>query len=199
MLNIIWISLILLSCVYALFTGRLHLVSSAFFEGAENSVNFLLKTGSFMLLWQGCLGIAHKSGLSQKISLLLSPVISKLFTSVKKGDKASQLISSNITANVLGLSNAATPLGMEAMKELSKKSSQAVATDDMCLLAIINSASLQLIPSTLIAMRNTYMSSSPGEITVPIWITSTLTLIFAVCLAKIASKKSYPRGVVCHS
>lgn len=188
MLNIIWVILIITSCVYGFLSGRAAEVGEAFFSGAENCVSFILKTGSFMIMWQGILSVAQKSGLSDKIAALLSPVISKVFTGVKKGSRAQKLISNNLTANMLGLSNAATPSGMEAMRELSKKSRGSVATDDMCMLSVVNSASIQLIPSTLIAMRTTYLSTSPAEITVPIWIVSSLTVIFAVCMAKTFSK-----------
>lgn len=188
MLNIIWVILIIASCVYGFLSGRGAEVGKAFFDGAENCISFILKTGSFMIMWQGILSVAQKSGLSDKMSKLLSPVISKVFTGVKKDSHAKRLISNNLTANMLGLSNAATPLGMEAMRELSKKSRGGIATDDMCMLSVVNSASLQLIPSTLIAMRSAYLSASPAEITVPIWIVSSLTVVFAVSMAKTFAK-----------
>jgi len=188
MLNIVWVSLIIVSSVYGIVSGNGKELGEAFFSGAENSVSFVLKTGAFMVMWQGVLSVADKSGLSQKIAALLSPVISFVFEGVKKGSRAARLISNNLTANMLGLSNAATPLGMEAMKELSKKSHNGIATNDMCLLAIINSASLQLVPSTLIAMRTSYGSTDPSGIIVPIWIVSSLTVIFAVCMAKLMSR-----------
>ena len=199
MLNVIWVCLICVSCLYGFATGRGAQVGAAFFDGAQSCVEFVLKIGSFMILWQGILAIADKSSLSAKISKLLSPVISFLFKGVKKGSKAAKLISSNVTANILGLSNAATPLGIEAMKELGKKSYGKIATNDMCLLAILNSASLQLVPSTLIALRSTYQSQAPSEITVPIWIVSFATVIFAVCLAKIMEKSSFPKGGIHNS
>lgn len=188
MLNIIWVVILIVSSVYGFATGRGAEISDAFFSGAENSISFILKIGAFMIMWQGMLAIADKSGLSKKIATLMSPIISFVFRDVKKGSRAAKLISSNLTANMLGLSNAATPLGMAAMKELGKKSHDSIATDDMCLLAIINSASLQLVPSTLIAMRSACNSAAPSEITVPIWIVSSLTVIFAVFMAKLMQK-----------
>lgn len=189
LLNIIWTFLIVVSVIYGIATGKSAEVSNAFFDGAASCASFVIQTGSVMIMWQAMLSIADKSGLSKKLADLLSPVICKLFTGVKKGSRSARLIANNITANMLGLSNAATPMGMEAMKELSKKSSYQTATDDMCLLAVINSASLQLIPSTLIAMRSASQSVSPGEITVPIWIVSASTVIFAVIMAKVMQKK----------
>lgn len=188
MLGIIWVFIIVLSCLFGFLSGNINALSEAFFSGAEGCISFILKIGSFMILWQGILNVAQKSGISQKIAKLLGTPISFLFKGVRKKSREAELIANNITANVLGLSNAATPSGIEAMKELSKKSKNSVATDDMCLFAVINSASLQLIPSTLIAMRQSFGSASPGEIIVPVWIVSSLTLIFAISMAKLFSK-----------
>ena len=189
MLGIIWLFIIVFSCVFGFVSGNVNALSEAFFSGAQGCISFILKIGSFMILWQGILNVAQKSGISQKIAKLLSAPISILFKGVKKNSKAAELIANNVTANILGLSNAATPSGMEAMRELSKNSKNSVATDDMCLFAVINSASLQIIPSTLIAMRQSFESASPGEIIVPVWIVSSLTLIFAISMAKLFSKR----------
>ncbi len=191
MLNIVWVFIIVLSSLYAAVTGRAEVLGDAFFDGAKGCVSFILEIGAFMILWQGVLSIADKSSLSQKISSFLSPLIAFLFKGVKKGSKEARLISSNISANILGLSNAATPLGIEAMQELSLRSKGGIATNDMCLLAVINSASLQLVPSTLIAMRSTAGSAAPAEIIVPVWIVSAMTIIFAVTMAKF-----FGRGVL---
>ena len=121
-----------------------------------------------------------------------------MFKGVKKGSRAVRLISNNVTANILGLSNAATPLGMDAMRELSKKSFNRIATDDMCLLAVINSASLQLVPSTLIALRTSFGAEAPADVTVPIWIVSALTVVFAITVTKIMAKYSLPKEEVYH-
>lgn len=188
MLGIIWLFIIVFSCVFGFVSGNVNALSEAFFSGAQGCISFILKIGSFMILWQGILNVAQKSGISQKIAKLLSAPIAILFKGVKKNSKAAELIANNVTANILGLSNAATPSGMEAMRELSKNSKNSVATDDMCLFAVINSASLQIIPSTLIAMRQSFESASPGEIIVPVWIVSSLTLIFAISMAKLFSK-----------
>jgi len=198
MLNYIWMGLISISCIYAFLSGRGSEIASAFSDGAFECVQFTLKIGSFMVMWQGILAVAEKSKLSQKFSKILSPVITFVFKGVKKGSRAVRLISNNVTANILGLSNAATPLGMDAMRELSKKSFNRIATDDMCLLAVINSASLQLVPSTLIALRTSFGAEAPADVTVPIWIVSALTVVFAVTVTKIMAKYSLPKEEVYH-
>lgn len=175
--------------VYSFFSGNASQVSDAVLSSAQDCVEFILKIGAFMVMWSGFMNIADKSGLSDKLSKLMSPVICRIFKGVKKNSEEQKLIASNVTANMLGLSNAATPLGIAAMKKLSEKSSMAAATDDMCLLAVINSASLQLVPTTLIALRSQYGSNNPAGIVVPVWIVSFLTVVFAVGMAKIFSKK----------
>lgn len=188
MLSIIWACIIICSCVYAFFTGNADAIGNGFFEGAQNCVSFILKTGAIIIMWQGMLSVAEKSRLMQKVTGILSPLISKVFSKVDKNSKEASLIAANVSANMLGLSNAATPLGIKAMKALSEKSKGGIATNDMCLLAVLNCASVQLVPSTLIALRSTYSSSAPGEIIVPVWIASALTLIFSVILAKTFEK-----------
>jgi len=118
----------------------------------------------------------------------LSPLIRLIFKNVKKGSKAEKAIAMNMTANFLGLSNAATPLGIKAMKELKKDSFGDSASDDMCMLSVINSASIQLIPSTIIAIRMKYNSHIPYIIVIPIWISSMCGLIAGIISAKIAER-----------
>ena len=117
-------------------------------------------------------------------------VCKNLFKNVKKGSKAEKAIAMNMTANFLGLSNAATPLGIKAMRELKKESTGDDASDDMCMLSVINSASIQLIPSTLIAIRASMGSENPGEIILPVWIVSVMVALFGICCAKWCEKRS---------
>ena len=185
LLNAIWIVMMIASVVCSVICGTAPAVGEAVFQSCENCVSFILKTGAFMVMWSGIMNIAEESQLTHKISNILSPVITKVFKGVKKGSKEEKLISFNLAANMLGLSNAATPLGMAAMKKLSEKSLNSTATNNMCMLAIINCSSLQLVPSTLIALRSSYESVSPADITVPIWIASSLTVVFAIFFTKL--------------
>ena len=189
MLNIVWISMLSLSFIYSLFAGTTEAVSQAVFESCTDCISFILKTGAVMIMWSGFMNIASESSLTKSISRLLSPVIGFVFKGVKKGSEEESLISSNLSANMLGLSNAATPLGIAAMKKLSEKSKGDVATNNMCMLAVINCASLQLVPSTLIALRSAEGSASPSDIIVPIWIASLITVVFAVFITKIFERR----------
>ncbi len=185
MLNIVWTVMLLSSFVFSFFADTVAQVGESVFESCSDCISFMTGTGVFMIMWSGFMNIAEKSSLTEKLSNLMSPVISFVFKGVKKRSDECKLICTNLSANMLGLSNAATPLGMKAMKKLSEKSKGNTATNDMCMLAVINCASVQLVPSTLIAMRTASGSASPGDITIPIWIASGLTVIFAVFITKL--------------
>ena len=184
MLNFIWTFLVISSFVYSFFAGTTEIAANALLESGKSAVEFMLTTGAVMVMWSGFMEVAKVSGLTNVISKIMSPFIRRVFKGIRNNSEEENLISTNLAANMMGLSNAATPLGMKAMRKLSEKSDGINATDNMCMLCIINCASLQIIPSTLIAMRSSSGSASPGEITVPIWIVSSLTLVFAVILAK---------------
>ena len=189
MLNIIWAVMLLVPMVYSFFAGTAMEVSEAVFESCADCVSFILKTGSVMIMWSGFMNIAKVSQLTNHISRILSPVIRFVFKGINRGSEEEKLISASLSANMLGLSNAATPLGIEAMKKLSEKSKHGIATNDMCMLCIVNCASIQLVPSTLIALRSAQGSASPSDIIVPIWIASFMTVVFAVSVAKLFERR----------
>ncbi|MBQ4527749.1 MAG: spore maturation protein A [Clostridia bacterium] len=185
MLSIVWLVIMVISFIYAFVGGNIEVCADALFESSESCISFILEIGAYMIMWSGFMRVANDSKLTDKLANIMSPVIRRIFRGVKKGSEEARLICSNLAANMLGLSNAATPLGMSAMKKLSEKSINSTATNNMCMLAVINCASLQLIPSTLIAMRSGYGSTAPGSITIPIWIASLTTLIFAIMITKL--------------
>lgn len=194
MLNIVWITMLLASFIYSFFAGTTADMTGAIFESCSGCVSFILKTGAIMIMWSGFMNVASQSGLTYKLSKLMSPLITFVFKGVGRGSEDEKLISTNLSANMLGLSNAATPLGIAAMKKLSEKSKNGIATNNMCMLAVINCASLQLVPSTLIALRSAEGSASPADITVPIWIASSATVVFAVLITKIFERCASSRG-----
>lgn len=189
MLNVIWISMMLISFFFAGINGTMDETAKAFLESAGKAIDFILSVGGAMALWSGLMGVAEKSGLVNYFARLLSPLIQWIFSDVKKGSSAEKAIAMNMTANFLGLSNAATPLGIKAMKELKKQSGGTVASDDMCMLSVVNSASIQLIPSTLIAIRSAMGSSDAGVIILPIWIVSLITATSGVLFSKFMSRR----------
>lgn len=192
MLNIIWAVMILISFFAAALTGGMDETVKALLDSGTAAVGFVISIGGIMTMWSGVMAIAEKSGLTDIFARLMSPLIRFLFRSVRRGSDAEKDISMNITANFLGLANAATPLGIKAMRELDKMNDlrgSHRASDDMCMLAVLNSASVQLIPSTLIAIRSAAGAADPGEIILPIWIASAVTAISGITAAKICSRR----------
>lgn len=186
MLNYIWIGMLILSFAASFATGRTAEVSRALTEGADAAVQLAIGIAGVMALWTGIMKIAEKSGLVTVISKLFSPLIRIIFPDAKNDRKAAGAIAMNMTANFFGMGNAATPLGINAMKELAKHSGNGRPTNSMCMLAVVNSASIQLIPSTLIAIRSSLGSRAPAEIIVPIWITSVIAFVAGVISVKLA-------------
>lgn len=194
MLSFIWGFLILISVICALLTGNLDKLTSAAFEGANQSVQTLLGFAGAMVMWCGMLKIAEKSNLTKLFSKAIRPITKILFPKLKKDSPCINAISMNMIANILGLANAATPLGLKAMCELEKlNKDKEIASDEMCMFVVLNTASIQLIPSTLIAIRASMGSKNPAEIIVPVWIVSIITAICACSITKMYSKTNGQR------
>lgn len=189
MLNCIWVGMLLISFAVSFVTGNVKEVCTAVTEGSAAAVKLALEISGIMAFWTGMMKIAEKSGMVSVIAKLASPLIKFLFPIAKKDAEVCGCIAMNMTANFLGMGNAATPLGIKAMQSLNKYSSFGKATNSMCMLAVINSASVQLIPSTLIAVRSAYQSNAPSEIMIPIWIVSVITFAAGVVAAKIAEER----------
>lgn len=165
MLNIIWLALIVISIAVAAATGRMEAINQAAFEGAKTGVTVCFGLLSILAFWMGIMRIAEKSGLLELLAHALSPIVSRLFPDIPKGHPAMGYILSNMSANLLGLGNAATPMGLKAMEELQKlNSDKQVASPAMCTLLAINTASITIIPTTMIAIRMQYGSVNPVEI-----------------------------------
>jgi spore maturation protein A len=182
-LNIIWLALIVISIVVAAVNGRLEVINQAAFEGAKTGVTVCFGLLSVLAFWMGMMRIAEKAGLLQLLARALSPLIGRLFPDIPKGHPALGYILSNMSANLLGLGNAATPMGLKAMEELQKLNpNKQAASPSMCTLLAINTASITLIPTTMIAIRMQYGSANPVEIVGTTLIASFAATIFALLL-----------------
>lgn len=190
MLNVIWPVFIIISIVYAFFVGRIEEVNSAIFESAESTVNLMLTFFGTLCLWNGIMEIASATSLMEKLTKILAPVMKFLFPDIKKQDKEYKEISMNMVANILGLGNAATPLGLKAMETMQEKNpNKEKLSNSMATLIVINTASLQIIPTTIIAVRTSLDSANPTSIIVPVWIATIAAFATVVILSKILSKK----------
>lgn len=189
MLNYIWAGLILISLIFAFFTGKLPETIAGGLDGAKDAVTMVLGLCGMMCLWSGLMAVAKKSGLVEKLQKLLSPVLGFLFRDLKRDSAAMSAICANVVANIMGLSNASTPLGLAAMEELDKENGRAPrASRAMCMFIVLNTASIQLIPSTIIAIRQAQGSTAPTSIMVPVWIASLCALATGIFAVKLCEK-----------
>ncbi len=188
MLNYIWSVMIILSVICGIFTGKINELSSALMTGAESAVAMTISLMGIMCFWTGIMNIAENTGVTNMVATLLKPVTKILFPKLKD-KKAKDAIIMNMTANMLGLSNAATPLGLKAMQELKRLSDSKTASDEMCMFIVINTASLQIIPSTVIALRQAAGSATPTDIIIPVWVCSICVIIAGVISVKFFLKR----------
>jgi len=180
-MNGIWAGMILISLVVGAWTGTLEETVAAGLEGAKSSVETVLSFAGIMCLWTGFLHLAEKSGVAEALKKVLFPFTKHLFPRLGKDSPAQEKITENLTANFLGMGNAATPAGIAAMQELDKiNPTPEQASDEMCIFAVMNTASVQLIPTTILSLRVSAGSQNPMQILVPIWISSAIALITAV-------------------
>ena len=189
MLNIIWPIFIIISYVYSCFSGNINDVNNGIFESCKSAVELTITFFGTITLWCGIMKIAENSSLSKNLSKFLRPVIRFLFPELKKNDPSYELISLNMIANILGLGNAATPLGLNAMKSLQEKNScKKTLSNSMVMLILLNTASLQIIPTTVIAIRTSLNSSNPTSIIFPVWISTILAAFAGVLTVKLFIK-----------
>lgn len=185
MVNWIWLFFIAAGFVAAAAQGNIGLVTEAIFDGAKTGVTVCFGLVSIMVFWLGIMRIAEDAGLLEKIARLLRPAVRFLFPGVPPHHPALGYIMSNMSANLLGLGNAATPMGIKAMEELQKLNpDKETATPAMCTLLAINTSSITLIPTTLIAIRMNFGSENPAEIVG----TTLLATAIATAVALVADK-----------
>ena len=189
MLNSIWFGMIALSVACALATGNLGELSGALMEGAQAAVELSIALLGSMCAWLGFLKIAEESGLSRLIARALSPVICRLFPEYRDQEEIQGKIAMNLSANLLGLGNAATPLGLAAMQSMKALHPHREApTKGMILFVVMNTASLQLIPVNMAAMRASTGSCAPFSILPQVWITSAAALLACMVCCKLLER-----------
>ncbi len=185
LLNYIWAGLILISVFCAAATGRMAELSASVLSGAASAIELILAMAGMMCAWTGLMKIADSGGITLLLSKLLNPVMRLLFPDLKKGSPAVRAICMNVTANLLGLGNAATPMGIAAIKELAKRNSSNTADNSMVTFVVINCASIQLIPTFMGTLRAKYGSPAPFDILPAVWLVSICSLLVGVTLAKL--------------
>ncbi len=185
-MNSLLVFLAVSSFIFAFFSGNMSAVSTAAVSGCADAVSLVLRLCGGLCLWSGIMRLCDKSGICAFVSRLLAPVLKLIFPSLSKSGEAMHLISMNISANLLGLGNAATPLGIAAMKKLNELNPQKnIASDDMVTFAVINSSSIQLLPTTLATLRASYGCENPMNILPAVLVTSVLSLLVGLLFARI--------------
>lgn len=194
-MNIVLIVVPLASIIFSLFSGTMQETSGAILEKSGEAVELVISICGVMCFWSGLMRVAERAGLTEKLSRLISPVVVLLFRGIKRGGKAAGLITMNLAANILGLGNASTPLGIAAMKAIAEENGAEnnSATDDMIMLAVLNTASLQIIPATAGALRLANGVSEPFDILPCVWVVSLYSAAVAVIAAKIMGRVSRRR------
>lgn len=188
MIKLIWGGLILVGIAVGIGTGRVEELSQTILGSAKDAAELALSMIGIYCLWMGLLRIAEKSGMIQAIARGSERLICKLFTGIRRGSEAVSLITLNLVANMLGMGNAATPFGLRAMAALQEQNpDKRRASDDMCLFIVINTASVQLLPLTIIAVRAAAGSSNPADIVLTAFLATLATAIFGVIGAKLCA------------
>ncbi|TWE06239.1 spore maturation protein A [Neobacillus bataviensis] len=183
MVNYIWVAMTIIGLVFALINGNMEAVNKAVFDGAKEAVTLCIGLISVLVFWLGMMRIAEESGLLQKLTRLFRPIVKRIFPEVPANHPAMGYILSNMISNMFGLGNAATPLGIKAMEELKKLNrGKTEASRSMVTFLAINTASITIIPTTVIAIRINYHSASPTEIVVPTIIATILSAIGALLI-----------------
>lgn len=190
MLNIIWPAFIIVSFIYALIAGKVNEVNNGIFESVKSAVELSITFLGTICLWNGIMEIVKKTTLMNKLTKLLYPVMKFLFPELKNNEQARAEISMNIIANVLGLGNAATPLGLKAMKTMQKDNKKKdTLSNSMAMFIVLNTASLQLIPTNVIAIRTSLGSQNATQIIFPVWGATVVAAIVGIIATKIIIKK----------
>ena len=184
---VIWTGMVVVSILCGLATGRGPAVGAAALEGAGAAVELCMSMAGILCLWMGVMEIMKRSGLSALLSRLLAPLLGKLYPSFAGDRKVMDCVSANVSANLLGLGNAATPLGLQAAREMRRRS-PGVASDELCMLVVCNTASIQLIPTTVAGVRMAAGCGTPFDILPAVWLASLLSVTVGIAAAKLMAR-----------
>lgn len=189
-MNYLWPILIIVSFIFSMINGNIENVNNSIFSSVADVVSLTLTLVGNMCLWCGLMKIVRETKIIKVIMKILSPVLRWLYPEAKNNKRAMEAISINTVSNILGIGNAATPAGLKAMEELQKDNpNKKELTNSMIMLIVLNTTSIQLIPTTIIAIRSSLGSSNPTNIIVPIWISTIVGTLVGVICTKILLKR----------
>ena len=187
-MSYIWFGIVLISLIFALLTGSGSALAGAVTQGAQAGITLAISLAGSICLWSGVGHLMERIGATSALSRLLNPLLRRLFPESKADPLLAGDLSANICANILGLGNAATPMGIRAAKRLVDPASPHIATDSLCRLVILNTASIQLIPANVAAIRSGLGCATPFDILPAVWITSFLSASMGLLAATLFRK-----------
>ena len=183
----VWSGMVVLSLLFGIMTGNLDAVANAALEGAQSAIDLSVSMAGILCLWSGVMEIMNVCGLSKGLSGVFRPLLRRLLPSASRDPETLAAVSANVSANLLGLGNAATPLGIRAARRMAKGCS-GVASNELCLLVVLNTASIQLIPATIAPVRAAAGCETPFDILPAVWLASVSSVIAGVLMAHLLSR-----------
>ena len=188
----VWTGMVVLSLVFGLLTGRLDAVANAALEGARSAIDLSISMAGILCLWSGVMEIMSACGLSASLARAFRPLLRRLLPNACRDEETLATISANVSANLLGLGNAATPLGIRATQRMARGCG-GVASDELCLLVVLNTASIQLLPATVASVRSAAGCQTPFDILPAVWLASVLSVTAGLSAAWLLSRKGEHR------
>lgn len=186
-MSVIWTVMVGAAILCGLLTGNGEQVAVAALEGAAAGVELCLSMMGVLCLWMGVMEVMRRSGLAEGLSRMLRPILRRLYPDFAGDKRVMDTVSANVSANLLGLGNAATPLGLEAARLMSERS-PGVASDSLCMLVVCNTASIQLIPTTVASIRAAAGCATPFDILPAVWLASAVALTAGISAAKLFAR-----------
>ncbi len=183
----VWTGMVVLSLVFGILTGNLDAVADAALEGARSAIDLSISIAGIMCLWSGVMEIMHVCGLSAGLAKAFRPILRRLLPNACRDQETLAAVSANVSANLLGLGNAATPLGIQAARRMAQGCG-GVASDELCLLVVLNTASIQLLPATIASVRAAAGCRTPFDILPAVWLASVLSVAAGLLTAWLLSR-----------
>ena len=183
----LWTGMVLISLIFGALTGNLSSLSAAALEGAQSAVELCFTMCGVMCLWTGVMELMDQCALTDKIAALFRPLLRRLLPQASRDSETLAAVSANLSADLLGLGNAATPLGIRAARRMSRGCG-GVASDELCLLVVLNTASIQLLPTTLAGVRASLGAADPFDILPCVWLVSLLSVLAGLLAAKVLAR-----------
>ncbi len=182
----LWTGMVTLSLLFAAATGNLHALGGAALEGARSAVELCVTMAGIMCLWTGVMEVMERSGLSALLARSFRPLLRRLMPHAARNDETLSAIAANLSANMLGLGNAATPLGIRAARLMARGSN--TASDDLCLFVVLNTASIQIFPATVAGLRSGLGAKAPFDILPAVWLASAVSVTAGAAMAKVLAR-----------